>query len=150
MRDVNITLALPNKMLNIRECLLYVSGTNIIEGEAPGTLRALISEDKSTWESDKYWWDNPKVLGIERHLDGRRQVVERPPRQQTFTNFVNKYVGKLERSLFGENVHLKVFEEHPNAFLEVEFDETFYHSQIFEDTNLVDLYFEIKDYHFSE
>ena len=136
-------------MLNIRECLLYVSETNIIESESSGTLRALISEDKSTWESDKYWWDNPKVLGLERHLDGRRQVVERPPRQQTFTNFVNKYVGKLERSLFGEDVKLKVYEKCPDSFLEVEFDEAFYHSQIFENTNLVDLYFEIKEHHFN-
>lgn len=135
-------------MLNIIVLLLYVSAS-IIEGEAPGTLRALIIEDKSTWDSDKYWWDNPKVMGLERHLDGRRQVVERPPRQQTFTNFANRYVGRLEQSLFGEDVQLKVFEKYPNSFLEVEFEDMFYHSQIFEDTNLVDLYNEIKEYHFS-
>ena len=123
--------------------------TQIIEGEAPGILRAYIIEDDSTWNCNKYWWNNPKILGLERHLEGRRQVLKNPPRQQTFTNFVNKYVGKLERSLFGEDVQIKVFEEHPNSFLEVEFDEAFYHSQIFENTNLVDLYFEIKEHHFN-
>ena len=86
-------------------------------------------------------------MGLERHLDGRRQIVERPPRQNTFTNFANKCVNNLERTLFGEDVHLKVFEEYLNAFLEVEFDEVFYHSQIFKNTNLVDLYNEIKQHH---
>ncbi len=123
--------------------------TQIIEGEAPGILRAYIIEDDSTWNCNKYWWNNPKILGLERHLEGRRQVLKNPPRQQTFTNFVNKYVGKLERSLFGEDVKLKVYEKCPDSFLEVEFDEAFYHSQIFENTNLVDLYFEIKEHHFN-
>tara|TARA_B100000315_G_scaffold233521_1_gene246710 strand:- start:921 stop:1085 length:165 start_codon:yes stop_codon:yes gene_type:complete len=50
-----------------------VSVTKIIEGEAPGTIRAFLREDKSTWSSDKYWWESPKVLGLERHLDGRNQ-----------------------------------------------------------------------------
>ena len=123
--------------------------TQIIEGEAPGILRAYIIEDDSTWNCNKYWWNNPKILGLERHLECRRQVLKNPPRQQTFTNFVNKYVGKLERSLFGEDVKLKVYEKCPDSFLEVEFDEAFYHSQIFENTNLVDLYFEIKEHHFN-
>ena len=123
--------------------------TQIIEDEAPGILRAYIIEDDSTWNCNKYWWNNPKILGLERHLEGRRQVLKNPPRQQTFTNFVNKYVGKLERSLFGEDVKLKVYEKCPDSFLEVEFDEAFYHSQIFENTNLVDLYFEIKEHHFN-
>ncbi len=123
--------------------------TQIIEDEAPGILRAYIIEDDSTWNCNKYWWNNPKILGLERHLAGRRQVLKNPPRQQTFTNFVNKYVGKLERSLFGEDVKLKVYEKCPDSFLEVEFDEAFYHSQIFENTNLVDLYFEIKEHHFN-
>ncbi len=136
-------------MLNIILCSIYVS-TVIIEGEAPGTIRAFVRESESTWESDKYWWSNPKIIGLERHLNGRRQVVEHPARQQTVTNFTNKYIGNLEQSLFGEDVQLKVFEEYPNTFLEVEFEDTFYHSQIFEDTNLVDLYNEIKEYHFSE
>lgn len=124
--------------------------TKIIEGESPGVLRAYIIEDKSNWSCDKYWWNNPKIMGLERHLDGRRQVVERPPRQNTFTNFANKYVDTLERSLFGEDVKLKVYEKYPDTFLEVEFDEVFYYSQISKSTNLVDLYFEIKEHHFSE
>ena len=101
--------------------LIYVS-TQINEGESPGIFRAYIIEDESTWSCDKYWWNSPKILGLERHLDGRRQVIKSPPRQNTITNFTNKYTNNLERSLFGEDVEIKLFEKHPYTFLEVELD----------------------------
>jgi hypothetical protein len=136
-------------MLNTMLHLFCVS-THIIEGEAPGILRAYICEEESTWSGDKYWWQNPKILGLERHLDGRKQVVEKPLRTETNTNFSNKYTENLERSLFGEDVKLKVFEKHPNSFLEVEFDEVFYHVLVERETNIVNLYHKIKQHHFSE
>ena len=129
--------------------LIYVS-TNIIEGRSQGIFRVYVIEDKSDWSCDKYWWNSPKILGLERHLDGRRQVLKTPPRQNTITNFTNKYVNNLERSLFGENVELKIFEKHPDAFLEVEFDGVFYHSLIERETNIIDLYYKIKNHHFNE
>ena len=136
-------------MLNIMYYLIYVS-TQINEGESPGILRVYIIEDKSTWECDKYWWDSPKILGLERHLDGRRQAIKAPPCQNTIINFTNKYVSNLERSLFGEDVEIKLFEKHPDAFLEVEFDGVFYHSLVERETNIVELYYKIKEHHFSE
>lgn len=129
--------------------LIYVS-TQINEGESPGILRAYILEDNSTWDCDKYWWQNPRVLGLERHLDGRKQVVSPPLRVDTVINFSNRYIENLERSLFGEDVELKIFEDYPNAFLEVEFEDVFYHSLVERETNIVELYYKIKEHHFSE
>jgi len=129
--------------------LIYVS-TKIIESRSQGIFRVYVIEDKSNWSCDKYWWNNPKILGLERHLEGRRQVLKTPPRQNTITNFTNKYTNNLERSLFGEDVKLKVYEKYPDSFLEVEFEGVVYHSLFERETNIIDLYHKIKEHHFSE
>ncbi len=121
----------------------------IYKGEAPGTLRVTIIEDESTWDNNKIWWRNPKISGLERHLDGRRQAIITPPRQQTSTNYSFKFKERLGK-IFGEDIELRVNEEYPNYYLEIDFEDVTYYSQIHKHSDIVDIYHRIKDFWLSE
>ncbi len=119
----------------------------IFEGSAPGTIRAFVMEEESSLDSDRYWRDDPSSMAFERHIDGRKQSLTRPLRQQTIIDYRKKFSENLEREIFGEDIKITITEEHPSNFLQVEFEDSTYYTQFYRDSNLVELYHKIRKHH---